>query len=327
MSTILMAQCWPLQKMSVAQKAVLISLADQANDGGVCWPGVKTIAMRTCLSERAVQEALAWLQAVGLVFREYREHASTYYTIRPAAYDPSAAPAKRKRATPPGADGAPGAPYAGGADGAPWGADGAPGGADGAPPPPQMAHHPPADGAPKSSINRNLNLQGTISEPLQQALPAAEFAGVIVEKAKKPRKPAGGDAANAELQSACRAVWSAYRGAYAGRYGQEPVRNEKINAQVKSFVKRLPRDEAADIAAWYVSSVNSAKVVGDMHSFGLLLASAEAYRTQWANGRAMTSAQASKQDRTANASNTVADAVQILMRMQTQGQTQGGSHA
>lgn len=314
-----MAQCWPLQKMSVTQKAVLISLADQANDEGVCWPGVKTIAMRTCLSERAVQEALSWLQSVGLVFREYREHASTYYTIRPAAYDPSAAPAKRKRATPPGADGAPGAPYAGGADGAP-------GGADGAPPPPQMAHHPPADGAPKSSMNRNLNLQGTISEPLQQALPAAEFAGVAVEKAKKPRKPAGGDAANAELQSACRAVWSAYRWAYAERYGQEPVRNEKINAQVKAFVKRLPRDEAADIAAWYVSSVNSAKVVGDMHSFGLLLASAEAYRTQWANGRAMTSAQASKQDRTANASNTVADAVQILMRLQKQGQTQGGNH-
>lgn len=175
-------------------------------------------------------------------------------------------------------------------------------------------------------MNRNLNLQGTISEPLQQALPAAEFAGVAVEKAKKPRKPAGGDAANAELQSACRAVWSAYRWAYAERYGQEPVRNEKINAQVKAFVKRLPRDEAADIAAWYVSSVNSAKVVGDMHSFGLLLASAEAYRTQWANGRAMTSAQASKQDRTANASNTVADAVQILMRLQKQGQTQGGNH-
>ena len=327
MSTILMAQCWPLQKMSAAQKAVLISLADQANDEGVCWPGVKTISMRTCLSERAVQEALSWLQAVGLVFREYREHASTYYTIRPAAYNPAAAPAKRKRATPPGADGAPGAPYAGGADGAPGGADGAPGGADGAPPPPQMAHPLPADGAPKSSINRNLNLQRTINEPLQQALPAAEFAGVAVEKAKKPRKPAGGDAANEELQQACRCVWAAYRGAYALRYGQEPVRNEKVNAQVKSFVKRLPRDEAPDIAAWYVSSVNSAKVVGDMHSFGLLLASAEAYRTQWANGRAMTSAQASKQDRTANASNTVADAVQILMRMQTQGQTQGGSHA
>lgn len=64
MSTILMAQCWPLKKMTVAQKAVLISLADQANDEGVCWPGVKTISMRTCLSERAVQEALSWLQAV-----------------------------------------------------------------------------------------------------------------------------------------------------------------------------------------------------------------------------------------------------------------------
>lgn len=38
MSTIIMSQCWPLQGLSVTQKAVLISLADQANDDGVCWP-------------------------------------------------------------------------------------------------------------------------------------------------------------------------------------------------------------------------------------------------------------------------------------------------
>ena len=47
MSTIIMAACWPLQGMSPAQKAVLISLADQASDDGVCWPGVNTIAART----------------------------------------------------------------------------------------------------------------------------------------------------------------------------------------------------------------------------------------------------------------------------------------
>ena len=32
MSTIIMAACWPLQGMSPSQKAVLISLADKAND-------------------------------------------------------------------------------------------------------------------------------------------------------------------------------------------------------------------------------------------------------------------------------------------------------
>ncbi|MGV8671119.1 helix-turn-helix domain-containing protein, partial [Pseudomonas aeruginosa] len=38
MSTVLMSQCWPIQGLSCAQKAVLISLADNANDQGVCWP-------------------------------------------------------------------------------------------------------------------------------------------------------------------------------------------------------------------------------------------------------------------------------------------------
>ena len=70
MSTIIMSACWELQDMSPAQKAVLISLADQANDQGVCWPSVSTIERRTCLSERAVQDALRWLQATGAIWRD-----------------------------------------------------------------------------------------------------------------------------------------------------------------------------------------------------------------------------------------------------------------
>ncbi|WP_309546463.1 helix-turn-helix domain-containing protein [Pseudomonas aeruginosa] len=58
MSTIIMSACWPLQGLTPAQKAVLISLADNANDEGVCWPSVAKIAERTCLSERAVQQAI-----------------------------------------------------------------------------------------------------------------------------------------------------------------------------------------------------------------------------------------------------------------------------
>lgn len=99
MSTIIMAACWPLQGMSPSQKAVLISLADQANDDGVCWPAVGTIAARTCLSERAARDALAWLQSAGAVFREYRHNTSTSYTVCPKRFDPSKAPAVSKRAT------------------------------------------------------------------------------------------------------------------------------------------------------------------------------------------------------------------------------------
>lgn len=88
MSTIIMTACWPLQGMTPAQKAVLISLADNANDEGVCWPSVKRIAERTCLSERAVQGALRWLTSAGLLVAKERDGRSTVYEITPAAYAP-----------------------------------------------------------------------------------------------------------------------------------------------------------------------------------------------------------------------------------------------
>ncbi|WP_240441267.1 helix-turn-helix domain-containing protein [Pseudomonas aeruginosa] len=74
--------------MSPAQKAVLISLADQANDQGVCWPAVDSIATRCCLSKRAVQQAIKWLRSVGIVSVEERQGRSTMYSVTPAAYAP-----------------------------------------------------------------------------------------------------------------------------------------------------------------------------------------------------------------------------------------------
>lgn len=135
MSTILMSTCWPLQGMSPAQKAVLISLADQANDDGYCWPSVKTISMRTCLSERAVQGAIRWLQEVRLLGSSKRSGTSTVYQLTPAAYAP---PQEMHPA------------------------DAAPRGAGNAPPPPQMLHPTPADAAPKPSMNHQLNHQEPI---------------------------------------------------------------------------------------------------------------------------------------------------------------------
>jgi hypothetical protein len=45
--------------------AVLVSLADQANDEGICWPSVGTISRRTRLVERTVQKALRRLTKEG----------------------------------------------------------------------------------------------------------------------------------------------------------------------------------------------------------------------------------------------------------------------
>jgi len=88
MSTILMTACWPLQGMTPAQKSVLISLADNANDDGVCWPSLATIGIRTCLSERAVRNALRWLEEAHVLASHQRFGRSTWYTLTPAAYAP-----------------------------------------------------------------------------------------------------------------------------------------------------------------------------------------------------------------------------------------------
>ncbi|WP_312252156.1 helix-turn-helix domain-containing protein [Stenotrophomonas sp.] len=94
MSTIIMSQCWPLQGLSVTQKAVLISLADQANDDGVCWPAVGTIAARCCMSPRAVRTAMDHLEAVGLLTRDRRFNSSTVYNVTPAKFDKEVAPSR-----------------------------------------------------------------------------------------------------------------------------------------------------------------------------------------------------------------------------------------
>lgn len=310
MSTIIMAACWPLQNMSPAQKAVLISLADQANDDGVCWPGIKTIAKRTCLSERAVQDAIAWLQTVGLVFRDYRINTSTSYTITPSKFQPAAAPAKRSRAT--GANGAPGADGAPGANGASGGADGAPGGADGAPPLVQMAHPRGADGAPKSSMNRNRNRNRTHKEPSPAASqPGRDAAG------------AGQTDEDTALQAACKHTWAAYSLAYEQRYQVKPVRNAAVNANVKSLVKRLGYEEAPMVAAWYVGNVNEAFVVKNTHGVGVLVSQAESYRTQWARGQAVTATAAQAADKSSANFDAIEQAKQMLR--QRAGQNQGAS--
>lgn len=87
MSTIIMARCWPM-RLPAVPKSVLISLADQANDQGVCWPSVQTISERTCYSDRAVQKALRWLQDMGLLDVEVGAMRANRYTLRPDRYKP-----------------------------------------------------------------------------------------------------------------------------------------------------------------------------------------------------------------------------------------------
>jgi hypothetical protein len=66
MSTTQTALVWPIQ-LPMSAKMVLVSLADQANDEGFCWPSIESLSVRTCMCERAVQKALRALEAMGLL--------------------------------------------------------------------------------------------------------------------------------------------------------------------------------------------------------------------------------------------------------------------
>lgn len=296
MSTIIMSQCWPLQGLSVTQKAVLISLADQANDDGVCWPAVGTIAARCCMSARAVRTAMDHLEAVGLLTRDRRFNSSTVYKVTPANFDKAAAPSKagRKAGRSGAAPGAGDAPHAGGAPAAGGDAPHAGGGAPGA-----------ALGVRPVPPNRHITHKEPSGEPSSPAgLPAAPL---VVDS-------------ETDLQAACRATWAAYATAYRTRHGVAPVRNAKVNSNVRQIVQRLGHTEAPLVAAWFLT-VNERYVVQNMHDLGALLTKCEAYRTQWATGRQMTQASAQQQDQTQSNANAAEEAKELLRKIK------GANHA
>ena len=80
-----MSACWELQ-MPPTAKAVLISLADNANDTGHCWPSISCIARRTCFGRTAVIEAIKWLETVGALRADRTDRYRTTYIITPGKY-------------------------------------------------------------------------------------------------------------------------------------------------------------------------------------------------------------------------------------------------
>lgn len=80
MSTRIMALVWPLQ-MPPSPKAVLVSLADNANDSGGAFPSIGYICERTCLGRTAVIEAIKWLEAAGYLKADRSNGRHTRYQL------------------------------------------------------------------------------------------------------------------------------------------------------------------------------------------------------------------------------------------------------
>lgn len=82
MSIALMTGAWKLG-LAAGPKFVLLSLCDNANDQGQCFPSVAMIAQRCSMGERTVQAHIQTLVDAGLMQRVERTGRSTVYQLDP----------------------------------------------------------------------------------------------------------------------------------------------------------------------------------------------------------------------------------------------------
>lgn len=82
-----MTAAWKVSGLSHTEKLVLLSLSDNANDDGVCWPRIKKMMERCDLSESSVHRSITSLEEVGHIERVLRPGRSTVYKIHPLQSD------------------------------------------------------------------------------------------------------------------------------------------------------------------------------------------------------------------------------------------------
>ena len=83
MSTHIASDVWKYSQAHGAALLVLVSLADQANDAGECWPSVESIAARCRVSVRSVHRYLDALVALGELEKTERPGRSSSYVVKP----------------------------------------------------------------------------------------------------------------------------------------------------------------------------------------------------------------------------------------------------
>lgn len=82
MSIKLMNCVWTLPDLNPFQKLVLVALADRANDDGVCWPSIETLAKKTSMTGRGVQKVIRSIEDLGLLERQESTGRSNKYLLK-----------------------------------------------------------------------------------------------------------------------------------------------------------------------------------------------------------------------------------------------------
>ena len=80
-----MTEAWKAD-MPSGRKLVLLSLCDNANDQGECFPSIPMIAKRCSMSERSVFNQISDLEKQGAIVRQNRTGRSTVYQLDPCKF-------------------------------------------------------------------------------------------------------------------------------------------------------------------------------------------------------------------------------------------------
>ncbi len=92
MSILKMAEVWKLAKVEGGELLVLLALADFADDDGLCWPSVATIAEKSRLTERGTRGIIRRLEQKGFLSSEISrggKGSSNRYYVMPNPEPPS----------------------------------------------------------------------------------------------------------------------------------------------------------------------------------------------------------------------------------------------
>lgn len=136
-----------------------------------------------------------------------------------------------------------------------------------------------------------LTLTLSPSPSLSPTLPQSQNSNTVPKTSKKTP-----DKAALHLT---RKIWEAYKNAYLDRYKVEPVRNASVNGKISQLAKRLGAEGPA-VVKFFVEHPKTF-YVSKLHDIGLCLSDAEALRTQWARGKAITNADLKNYDQSQEA--------------------------
>ncbi len=87
MSVRVMTAVWDIP-MEPMEKLVLLAMADCANDEGICWPSIATIARKSGTSERTVQRSIQSMKERRLIEREEVIGKGCRYRLTPDTVTP-----------------------------------------------------------------------------------------------------------------------------------------------------------------------------------------------------------------------------------------------